>query len=64
MCFRLTVSQNSGLILNRRRRPTQRAADPRSALVKRASLARKRSGQRPSLPRPARAADAHVSRQN
>jgi hypothetical protein len=47
---------------NRPPGPTPRPADPRSALEKRAGLARKRSGQRPGLPRPARAADAHVSR--
>jgi hypothetical protein len=40
------------------KRLTQRAADSRYALEKRAGLARKGSGGRPGLPRPARAADA------
>jgi hypothetical protein len=49
---------------NRPPGPTPRPADPRFALEKRAGLARNGSGWRPSLPRPARAADAHVSRLN
>jgi hypothetical protein len=39
--------------------PTPRAADSRSALGVRTGLARKDSGERPGLPRPARAADAY-----
>ena len=42
----------------KQRRLTPRAADSRYALEKLAGLARKGSGKRPGLPRPARAADA------